>query len=925
MAILMRGGVYDDFDPNKLLPREFAVVLSNDTSTRDGKAIYICFGPGKVKRISTFEDMRDDMESAGAEVFEQYDAAFREILAQVQELAAQTEQYKDAVNSIRNDIVNTYMPQIQAAAAHAAAAKNSADSAADSAKLSESWAVGGTGTRVGEDTDNSKHYSKQAADLVEEAKQIIAASSSGALIPIDTRRFEDLPITSTTGYMYNISNDFVTDDRFVDGAGRFYGAGNNVYWTADGMWDVLAGIQAAEDFVGTQEEMNAKLEAGELRDGITAYVDGIFNYQPDVNPENVGLLPGGTIAFEEIPESPKTGYVYSLSNDFVTDERFEIGAGVHYSSGTSIYWNKDGKLSLLSGIKPASFSGTRAELDGSMNSLPVGTVAFLTGEEGVTIGRIEVVDGVKQFVGYPLSGGGGSVEVSGTQVGNVQDLVLKGRPDSLVLTWKDPENVIFNGEPIAEWAGTKVIRKEGEPPQSIEDGVLITDSTVKDQYSADGLQDTNVVDDVVYNYALFPYTTQNAYTSSDVNRVNGQTQHGTVYGFVIDQSKSDPAEMITYIETNANYTPAKMDFTAGKFDYGDWQDAFFMKFRPCFLNYDGTVEFYLDPDDYLKKEDGTTYTPSLNDNGNVMIEFPKVYWKIKPISEDVAEVYISDVKQDDEYVCWSHMDVDGNEIPYCYFSAYETYGSEGKARSISGYKRTARATYETLYNEAKANNLSEMNIWNITSFSDYTLWVLLVLLISKSTNSQASFGYGKCTGYVSATSLGTIATGTLNKNGVFYGQRTNYVKIFGIENLYGNFGSLLSGIVYNVAKGVSVKMHDDGVDDLFNGSGIGGESYELIPDTVPAGNRSTCIKKMKLTKNGFFFNELSGKNTYTEHYTDSSDYVTGSGFTKTLAILSSTPVSRDSGGIFNIYYNGTRTNDYSSLVSSFIVCRPMAK
>lgn len=521
MAILMRGGVYDDFDQNKLLPREFAVVLSNDTSTRDGKAIYICFGPGKVKRISTFEDMRDDMENAGAEVFEQYDAAFREILAQVQALAAQTEQYKDAVNSIRNDIVNTYMPQIQAAATHAAAAKNSADSAADSAKLSESWAVGGTGTRMGEDTDNSKHYSKQAADLVEEAKQIIAASSSGALIPIDTRRFEDLPITSTTGYMYNISNDFVTDDRFVDGTGRFYGAGNNVYWTADGKWDVLAGIQAAEDFVGTEEEMNAKLEAGELRDGITAYVDGVFNYQPGGDPVGGGLLPGGTIAFEEIPESPRTGYVYSLSNDFVTDERFEVGAGVHYSSGTSIYWNKSGKLSVLSGIKPASFSGTRAELDGSMNGLPVGTVAFLTGEEGVTIGRIEVVDGVKQFVGYPLSGGG-SAEASGFQVGNVQELTLKEGSDCLTLNWKDPDDVLFNGETIAEWAGTKVVRKEGGSPKSIDDGVIIADGTVKDQYAVDGLRDSDVLEDVKYNYALFPYTKKNIYTMSDVNRISGK-------------------------------------------------------------------------------------------------------------------------------------------------------------------------------------------------------------------------------------------------------------------------------------------------------------------------------------------------------------------------------------------------------------------
>lgn len=922
MAILMRGGVYDDFDPNKLLPREFAVVLSNDTSTRDGKAIYICFGPGKVKRISTFEDMRDDMENAGAEVFEQYDAAFREILAQVQALAAQTEQYKDAVNVIRNDIVNTYMPQIQAAAVHAAAAKNSADSAADSAKLSESWAVGGTGTRVGEDTDNSKHYSKQAADLVEEAKQIIAASSSGALIPIDTRRFEDLPITSTTGYMYNISNDFVTDDRFVDGAGRFYGAGNNVYWTADGKWDVLAGIQAAEDFVGTEEEMNTKLEAGELRDGITAYVDGVFNYQPGGDPESDGLIPGGTIAFEEIPDVPNTGYVYSISTDFVTDERFEVGAGVNYSSGTSIYWNKSGKLSVLSGIKPASFSGTRAELDGSMNGLPVGTVAFLTGEEGVSIGRIEVVDGVKQFVEYPLKGGsgGGSVEVSGSQVGNVQDLVLKGRPDSLVLTWKDPENVIFNGEPIAEWAGTKVVRKEGEPPQSIEDGVLITDSTVKDQYSADGLQDTNVVDDVVYNYALFPYTTQNAYTASDANRVSGQTQHGTVYGFVIDQSKSDPAEMITYIETNADYRPAKMDFTAGTFDYGDWQDAFFMKFRPCILNNDGTVKFYLNPDNYKQREDGVSFTQNIADEGNAMIEFPKVYWKINPVSEDVAEVYISDEKQDNDYVCWSHMDVDGNEIPYCYFSAYETLVYDGKTRSVSG-RTPGNNSSNNFYNGAKANNPDGVNIWNIMSNSDHTLLMLLSLLIGKSTNAQAVFGYGQCKSYVSGYNYGLASSGSADTRGVFYGSSSGAVKIFGIENLYGNCNEIYSGIVYDHTKGVSVKMHDDGKDSVFGGTAVGGESYELIQDSIIFGDVNKCVRKMLFTKQGFFAKELNGTDANT-FYTDSVSYnATG----RNIAYYGGYTNSKDYGGLFTSSFQTTSLGSVGKITSAFIVCRPMAK
>lgn len=133
----------------------------------------------------------------------------------------------------------------------------------------------------------------------------------------------------------------------------------------------------------------------------------------------------------------------------------------------------------------------------------------------MSIGRIEMVDGVKKNVVYATLGGTG-----GIQVGNVQDLSIEENADNLTLKWKDPDNVVFNGETIAEWAGTKVVRKEGSNPKSVEDGTLIIDNTVKDQYAVEGLQDTDVLDDSQYNYALFPYTTKNVYTMSDLNRAS---------------------------------------------------------------------------------------------------------------------------------------------------------------------------------------------------------------------------------------------------------------------------------------------------------------------------------------------------------------------------------------------------------------------
>ena len=57
-------------------------------------------------------------------------------------------------------------------------AYTAADNAIKAAKLAESWAVGGTGTRTGENSDNSKYYAKRAA----QGKTAAEISASGAAL-----------------------------------------------------------------------------------------------------------------------------------------------------------------------------------------------------------------------------------------------------------------------------------------------------------------------------------------------------------------------------------------------------------------------------------------------------------------------------------------------------------------------------------------------------------------------------------------------------------------------------------------------------------------------------------------------------------------------------------------------------------------------
>lgn len=62
MAIQNRRGVYADFDPTKLMPGEFAVVMEDDPDGTSGAAVYMCFGNSIVKRLIGAEDIQDILD-----------------------------------------------------------------------------------------------------------------------------------------------------------------------------------------------------------------------------------------------------------------------------------------------------------------------------------------------------------------------------------------------------------------------------------------------------------------------------------------------------------------------------------------------------------------------------------------------------------------------------------------------------------------------------------------------------------------------------------------------------------------------------------------------------------------------------------------------------------------------------------------------
>ena len=102
----------------------------------------------------------------------------------------------------------------------------------NNAMMSKSYAIGGTGSRNGEDTDNSKYYYDQT--------KAISDNINGMFVPMGTITFEELnDAVKNAGYMYCISNDFITDNTFKCGSGISYHAGTIVYYTYDGYWDCI--------------------------------------------------------------------------------------------------------------------------------------------------------------------------------------------------------------------------------------------------------------------------------------------------------------------------------------------------------------------------------------------------------------------------------------------------------------------------------------------------------------------------------------------------------------------------------------------------------------------------------------------------------------------------------------------------------------
>ena len=117
MAIQNRRGNYEDFVPSKMLPGEFAVVQNGDPNATDGKAVYMAFQAGDVKRLATYNELQTEVSNAAEEIAQDITDDFEQQITPLVNSASQSASNASASATQAQNIVDSAVSTIQTAGA----------------------------------------------------------------------------------------------------------------------------------------------------------------------------------------------------------------------------------------------------------------------------------------------------------------------------------------------------------------------------------------------------------------------------------------------------------------------------------------------------------------------------------------------------------------------------------------------------------------------------------------------------------------------------------------------------------------------------------------------------------------------------------------------------------------------------------------
>lgn len=215
-------------------------------------------------------------------------------------------------------------------------------------KTSKSYAIGDTGIRDGEDTDNAKYYYELSnAKAIDSTMSANNAKTSEDNAKISENNAKDSEInaktseTEASSYADNAKTSEINADNYMKNA--ITSETNARDYSVISQRFAVGGT----GFSDNEDIDNAKYYYQQTK-GINDSISGSLSFK-------------GTISFEELNTSDKfSGCAYIIKNGFTTDSTFLEGAGVEYPAGTIVYYTSDGYWACFDGF--GSYVATVSEV-----------------------------------------------------------------------------------------------------------------------------------------------------------------------------------------------------------------------------------------------------------------------------------------------------------------------------------------------------------------------------------------------------------------------------------------------------------------------------------------------------------------------------------------------------------------------------------
>lgn len=258
--------------------------------------------------------------------------------------------------SITDAMLETgYLAKITAQATKAESMANSAttssNSAYDNAKLSQSYAIGGSGVRDGENTDNAKYYSEQAS------KSATASANSASTASTKASEAESSASSASASATKSATSESNASKSASSAATSMSTANTKASEAAQSA--TSAGNSAS---TATSKAAAASTSASNAATS-EANAKKYYEQAKAISESFSGALrPMGTVTFANLPSvsSASAGDMYNISDEFVTTSDFVEGIGHTEPAGSNVYKTESGKWDVLAG---SPVTGVKGEKD----------------------------------------------------------------------------------------------------------------------------------------------------------------------------------------------------------------------------------------------------------------------------------------------------------------------------------------------------------------------------------------------------------------------------------------------------------------------------------------------------------------------------------------------------------------------------------